>query len=57
MVHHPAYARAAAPAFRQPVTIRHWLQASNPSEREKWDALFKDLPPVKFAGSPDGKPS
>jgi NADH-quinone oxidoreductase subunit G len=57
MTHHPAYARAAAPAFRQPVTIRHWLQASNPSEREKWDALFQDLPPVKFAESPDGKSS
>ena len=53
----PAYARAAAPAFRQPVTVRHWLQASNPSEREKWNALFKDLPPVKFTESPDGKSS
>jgi len=37
--------------------VRHWLQASNPSEREKWNALFKDLPPVKFTESPDGKSS
>ena len=25
----------------------HWLQASNPSERWKWDFMFQDLPPVK----------
>ena len=30
----------------------HWLQASNPSERWKWDFMFQDLPPVKFAGTP-----
>jgi anaerobic selenocysteine-containing dehydrogenase len=28
-------------------TARHWLQASNPSERWKWDFMFQDLPPVK----------
>ena len=27
-----------------------WLQASNPSERWKWDFMFQDLPPVKFEG-------
>jgi NADH-quinone oxidoreductase subunit G len=27
---------------------RDWLEASNPSERWKWDFLFQDLPPVKF---------
>ena len=32
---------------------RHWLQASNPSERWKWDVMFQDLPPVKFDGSPE----
>jgi NADH-quinone oxidoreductase subunit G len=37
-------------AFARPVTARHWLQASNPSERWKWDFMFQDLPPVKFAG-------
>ena len=32
-----------------PVRCRHesWLQASNPSERWKWDFLYQDLPPVK----------
>ena len=25
----------------------HWLQASNPMERWKWDSCFQDLPPVK----------
>jgi hypothetical protein len=34
------------------VAARHWLQASNPSERWKWDFMFQDLPPVKFAGRP-----
>ena len=24
-----------------------WLQASNPSERWKWDVMYQDLPPVK----------
>jgi NADH-quinone oxidoreductase subunit G len=38
----------AAAAFAEPVAARHWLQASNPSERVKWDTLFQDLPPVKF---------
>jgi predicted molibdopterin-dependent oxidoreductase YjgC len=40
-------------AFARPVTARHWLQASNPSERWKWDVMFQDLPPVKFEGRPD----
>ena len=31
---------------------RTWLQASNPSERWKWDFMFQDLPPVKFEGRP-----
>jgi NADH-quinone oxidoreductase subunit G len=34
-------------AFHAPVPARHWLQASNPSERWKWDFMFQDLPPVK----------
>jgi NADH-quinone oxidoreductase subunit G len=34
-------------AFNAPVEARHWLQASNPSERWKWDFMFQDLPPVK----------
>ena len=39
-------------AFARPVSAKHWLQASNPSERWKWDFMFQDLPPVKFAGKP-----
>ena len=26
---------------------QHWLQASNPMERMKWNDMFQDLPPVK----------
>ena len=47
-----AYAGLGELQFARPVTARHWLQASNPSERWKWDFMFQDLPPVKFAGTP-----
>jgi NADH-quinone oxidoreductase subunit G len=47
------YAALTDLAFARPVTASHWLQASNPSERWKWDILFQDLPPVKFEGRPD----
>ena len=46
------YAGLTNLAFARPVTAQHWLQASNPSERWKWDVMFQDLPPVKFAGTP-----
>ncbi len=46
------YAGLARLAFARPVSAKHWLQASNPSERWKWDFMFQDLPPVKFAGRP-----
>jgi NADH-quinone oxidoreductase subunit G len=39
-------------AFAKPLSARHWLQASNPSERWKWDFMYQDLPPTKFAGEP-----
>jgi len=42
-----AYAHADQIVFAQPVSARNWLQASNPSERWKWDFMFQDLPPVK----------
>jgi NADH-quinone oxidoreductase subunit G len=42
-----AYAVLASQAFNRPVTAEHWLQASNPMERMKWNDLFQDLPPVK----------
>jgi predicted molibdopterin-dependent oxidoreductase YjgC len=44
----PAYAGLGSIAFARPVSARHWLQSSNPSERWKWDFMFQDLPPVKF---------
>jgi len=33
--------------FSRPLPLRHWLQASNPMERWKWNVMFQDLPPVK----------
>jgi len=44
----PAYAALAGVGFSRPVPAQNWLQASNPSERWKWDFMFQDLPPVKF---------
>jgi NADH-quinone oxidoreductase subunit G len=46
------YAGLADLTFARPVPARTWLQASNPSERWKWDFMFQDLPPVKFADMP-----
>jgi NADH dehydrogenase/NADH:ubiquinone oxidoreductase subunit G len=42
-----AYRGADKVPFTRPVPARNWLQASNPSERWKWDFLYQDLPPVK----------
>jgi NADH-quinone oxidoreductase subunit G len=39
-------------AFARPMAAQNWLQASNPSERWKWDFMFQDLPPTKFSGEP-----
>jgi len=50
MPNEPGYADLPRLAFARPVVARTWLQTSNPSERWKWDTLFKDLPPVKFKG-------
>jgi anaerobic selenocysteine-containing dehydrogenase len=44
----PGYSSLASLTFSRPVSASHWLQASNPSERWKWDFMFQDLPPVKF---------
>jgi NADH-quinone oxidoreductase subunit G len=41
------YAEADTLVFARPMSARTWLQASNPSERWKWDFMFQDLPPVK----------
>ncbi|HXE79254.1 MAG TPA: molybdopterin-dependent oxidoreductase [Vicinamibacterales bacterium] len=46
--HLPAYRDLRTIAFGQAVAVQNWLQASNPSERWKWDYLFQDLAPVKF---------
>jgi NADH-quinone oxidoreductase subunit G len=48
-----AYAALTTLAFARPVSAHNWLQASNPSERWKWNVMFQDLPPVKFAATPD----
>jgi NADH-quinone oxidoreductase subunit G len=49
----PTYAGLAQLAFARPVGARNWLQASNPSERWKWDVMFQDLAPLKFDTPPD----
>jgi NADH-quinone oxidoreductase subunit G len=41
------YATAERAPFTRPVPASTWLQASNPSERWKWDFMYQDLPPVK----------
>jgi NADH-quinone oxidoreductase subunit G len=41
------YADADQLVFTRPISARNWLQASNPSERWKWDFMYQDLPPVK----------
>jgi NADH-quinone oxidoreductase subunit G len=43
----PEFEGLATLAFSRPVSARHWLQSSNPSERWKWDFMFQDRPPVK----------
>jgi NADH-quinone oxidoreductase subunit G len=48
LAHLPNYGVLRGIAFSRPVSARSWLQASNPSERWKWDFMFQDLPPVKF---------
>jgi NADH-quinone oxidoreductase subunit G len=42
-----AYDVAVRGEFVSSTPARHWLEASNPSERWKWDFMFQDLPPVK----------
>jgi len=44
----PGYTALGTMAFSRPVSASSWLQASNPSERWKWDFMFQDLPPIKF---------
>ena len=44
-------------SFNQPVSAQQWLQSSNPSERWKWDFMFRDLPPVKGTVDPSALPA
>jgi hypothetical protein len=41
------YENADQLVFARAMPARNWLQASNPSERWKWDFMYQDLPPVK----------
>jgi NADH-quinone oxidoreductase subunit G len=43
-------------AFARPMNARTWLDASNPSERWKWDFMYQDLPPVKGTVDPSSLP-
>ena len=52
----PALVGLTMLAFSRPMEARHWLQASNPSERWKWDFMYQDLPPVKGAVDPSALP-
>ena len=53
----PALADLPNLNFHRPVSAHHWLQASNPSERWKWDFMFQDLPPVKGNVDPTSLPT
>ena len=46
----PGYAELDSISFARPVTARHWLQASNPSERWKWDFMFQEVNTQKWDG-------
>ncbi|HKB09390.1 MAG TPA: molybdopterin-dependent oxidoreductase [Vicinamibacterales bacterium] len=52
----PALEGLTTLAFARPMEARDWLQASNPSERWKWDFMYQDLPPVKGAVDPVALP-
>ncbi len=45
-----AYAGLGAINFGRPMTAKHWLQASNPSERWKWDFMFQEVNTQKWDG-------
>jgi NADH-quinone oxidoreductase subunit G len=41
------YDALAGQTFNRPLPLDHWLLASNPMERWKWNVMFQDVPPVK----------
>ena len=51
-----AYASLATTTFSRPMSAKSWLDASNPSERWKWDFMYQDLPPVKGTVDPSALP-
>ena len=51
------YADLARITFRRPVAVRAPLKASNPSERLKWDSMFKSRPGSKPPRGPDPAPT
>jgi NADH-quinone oxidoreductase subunit G len=53
----PGIAGIEGLTFSAPTTARNWLHSSNPMERGKWDVLFNDLPPVKFADTLQRQPA
>ncbi len=53
----PGLAGIDTASFNEVKTASHWLQSSNPMERGKWDVLFNDLPPVKFADTLQRRPA
>jgi NADH-quinone oxidoreductase subunit G len=53
----PGFEGITTLAFGRPIPARNWLQASNPSERWKWDFMFQDLPPVKGTVDPLAVPA
>jgi NADH-quinone oxidoreductase subunit G len=55
--HLPGLAGIESVSFSGPTTAKHWLESSNPMERGKWDVLFNDLPPVKFADTLQRQPA
>jgi len=46
----------ASLSFSRPMSASTWLDASNPSERWKWEFLYQDLPPVKGSVEPSSLP-
>jgi NADH-quinone oxidoreductase subunit G len=57
LAHLESYGALQQMMFSRPVAARTWLQASNPSERWKWDFFFQDVPPVKGALDPHSLPA
>ena len=49
-------AAVADVTFGASMPAKNWLQASNPSERWKWDFMYQDLPPVKGTVDPSALP-